>query len=67
MRIETNNINIDTEGRIITFDIFQTTFANIYAPSGTDGDSRSHRERMFGEIFPNILINRKEHGILGGD
>ena len=51
--LETKNVNIDTEGRIITFDIFQTTFANIYAPSGTDNNSRCHREQIFREILPN--------------
>ena len=62
-----SNINIDTEGRIITFDAEGITFANVYAPSGSDGDSRNHRERIFRDSLPKLLINRKEHGIIGGD
>ena len=64
--LDINNINIDTEGRIIKCDVGGITFANVYAPSGSDGDSRSHRERIFGDSLPNILINRKDNGIIGG-
>ena len=64
---EINNIKIDTEGRIITCEVGGITFANVYAPSGSDGDSRSHREGIFGDSLPNILINRKDNGIIGGD
>ena len=39
----------------------------IYAHSGTDGDSRSSRETLFSEKLPNMLLNKKEFGIVGGD
>ena len=61
------NIMMDTGGRIIIFDIAGVTFGNVYLPSGTDGNSRSKRENYCAEILPQMLVNRKESGCLGGD
>ena len=41
--LEYRNINLDTAGRVIIFDIGNVTFGNIYAQSGSDGWSRSNR------------------------
>ena len=57
----------DTKGRVLIFDIAEVTFGNLYLPSGTDGSSRSSRENHFGEIIPQILVNRKNMGCIGGD
>ena len=65
--LEYRNINLDTAGRIITFDIGNVTFGNIYAQSGSDGWSRSNRESFFAEVLPNLLINSQLNGCLGGD
>ena len=61
------NISFDSNGRIIVFDIENLTFGNFYLPSGTDADSRSRRENYCCEIIPQLLINSKDSGCLGGD
>ena len=38
-----------------------------HIPAGTDAASRSSRENYFGETVPQILVNRKLNGCLGGD
>ena len=62
-----DNVKCDTAGRAIVFDIGCTTFGNFYAQSGTDGQSRARRETFCAETIPNILINCKSSGCLGGD
>ena len=61
------NVMCDTKGRVIIFDIAGVTFGNLYLPSGTDTVSRSGRENYFGKIIPQILVNRKPMGCIGGD
>ena len=61
------NLLLDSYGRIIIFDIDEVTFGNFYIPSGTDNNTRNLREQYFAEIIPNMLINRKQHGLVGGD
>ena len=61
------NIKLDTSGRIIIFDIENLTFGNFYLPSGTDGLSRSSREKILAETIPQLLVNAKDAGCLGGD
>ena len=51
------NVMLDTEGRVIVFEISGVTFAYIYLPSGTDATSRSNREKYSAEIIPQILVN----------
>ena len=53
--------------RIIVFDIENVTFGIFYLPSGTYASSRSKRENYFSEIIPQLLINSKDSGCLGGD
>ena len=61
------NIKTDTLGRAIVFDINNLTFGNIYLHSGTDGLSRSQREKFVSETLPQLLVNRKDSGEIGGD
>ena len=61
------NIRCDTNGRVIVFDILGITFGNFYLPSGTDAISKNNRKNYFGEIIPNMLINCKTTGFVGGD
>ena len=42
------NIKVDTNGRILVFDIENITFSNIYLPSGNDPIARSSRENYLG-------------------
>ena len=58
---------MDTEGRAITFDIKNITFANIYPHLGSDHASRVYREKLLVETLPNLLTNRKSCSIIGGD
>ena len=61
------NISFDSSGRIIIFDIENITFGNFYIPSGTDAESRSQRENYFCETIPQLMINTRDSGCLGGD
>ena len=61
------NILLDTKGRCIVFNIGPLTLANLYLPSGNDAISRSSRENYFGEIIPQLLLNRLGSGCIGGD
>ena len=61
------NINFDTAGRAIVFDLGELTLGNFYAHSGSDARSRSSRESFFAEVVPQLLTNRKQMGCIGGD
>ena len=61
------NIRTDLEGRIIIFNIGDMTFGNIYLHSGTDARSRSNRENYCCEVLPNMLVNSRDTGCMGGD
>ena len=61
------NIKMDTSGRAIFFSIDNLSIGNVYLHSGTDGQSRAARENFCAESLPQLLVNRKENGIWGGD
>ena len=61
------NVKNDTHGRIIAFDIQNITFCNVYMHSGSDPLMKSGRENYAAEVIPQILINCKEYGCVGGD
>ena len=61
------NIRTDLEGRVILFDIGDMTFGNFYLHSGTDARSRTNRENYCCEVLPNMLVNSKDSGCMGGD
>ena len=61
------NLNCDTDGRVISFNIDNITFSNFYMPSGNDQTMRNKRENYFAEIIPQLLINSKTNGCAGGD
>ena len=63
---EVENIVMDKEGRIIIFDVGDLTFGNMYIHSGTDSFSRGRRENYFSETVPQLLINHKDSGFIGG-
>ena len=64
---KTENIKTDTNGRIIAFNIENVAFCNIYLPSGSDSVMKNSRENYSAEIIPQILINCKESGLVGGN
>ena len=61
------NILLDSNGRVIIFNIGSVTLANLYLPSGTDNISRSGREQYCSETIPKLLLNRLDSGCIGGD
>ena len=63
----TENIKNDTNGRVLAFDIQNITFCNVYMPSGSDPQMKNRRENYAAEVIPQILINCKENGCIGGD
>ena len=65
--LQYDNVQMDSNGRVIIFDVGEFTFGNIYLPSGTDGASRTGREKYCCEVMPRLLINCKEAGCIGGD
>ena len=65
--LNTENLNCDTNGRVISFNINEVTFTNLYMPSGNDPIMRTNRENYFAEKIPQILINGKSTGCIGGD
>ena len=62
-----SNLKMDSEGRIIVFDVNEITFGNVYLPSGNDQEMRNKREDYCGRIIPQILVNQKNDGVIGGD
>ena len=65
--LKIDNIQLDSEGRAIIFDIGDITIGNIYLQSGTDGRARASREKYCCDVLPGLLINSKDSGCLGGD
>ena len=66
--LEVTNIGMDTEGRVIVFDVSGAiTCGNFYLPSGTDRVSKGRREEYSAEIIPQLLIHHRDAGIVGGD
>ena len=60
------NVIKDHEGRLISVDVENTSIVNIYLHSGTDQVSKNEREDFISNI-PNILLYKKEAGLMGGD
>ena len=58
--LSTENLKTDANGRIIAFSIENMT-------SGSDPAMKNARENYSAEIIPQILINCKEFGCVGGD
>ena len=58
---------MDTEGRIIKFDIENITLCNVYLPSGNDASTNLKRENYIAETLPALLLNSQNIGLIGGD
>ena len=52
--LEPVNIKMDTQGRVIVFDVGDFTFANIYLPSGNDTVMRNLREEYISLSIPEL-------------
>ena len=64
---QTENFKTDTNGRVLAFSIGDITFCNVYMHSGNDTIMKNGRENYAAEVIPQILINCKEYGCVGGD
>ena len=64
---DVENISMDREGRVLIFEVGGITCGNLYIQSGTDSVSRNKREAYFSEIVPQVMINHKQLGFIGGD
>ena len=65
--MQPENIKFDTNGRIIVFNLGNMTFGNVYLPSGNDPVMRNSRENNSAEVIPQLLLNCKPKGCIGGD
>ena len=65
--LQPENIKFDTNGRIIVFNLENITFGNVYLPSGNDPAIRNNRENYSAEVIPQLLLNCKPSGCIGGD
>ena len=65
--LQPENIKFDTSGRVIVFNLGNITFGNVYLPSGNDPVMRNCRENYSAEILPQLLLNCKASGCIGGD
>ena len=64
---QTSNVKTDTNGRVLAFDVDNLTLCNVYLHSGTDQVMKNGKENYAAEVIPQILINCKEYGCVGGD
>ena len=60
------NVVKDTDGRLISVDVNNMSIVNLYLQSGNDKTSKSQREDFISNT-PNILLYKRENGLLGGD
>ena len=58
-QLSPENLKTDTNGRLISFDIENMTFSNVYLLSGSDPVMKRDRENYAAEVIPQILINSK--------
>ena len=65
--LQTSDVKVDTNGRMIMFNIEDVTFANVYLPSGNNPSMRQSRENYFAEVIPQLLVNSCVTGCIGGD
>ena len=65
--LQPTNIKVDTQGRVLVFNVENVTFANVYLPCGNEPGMRNLREEYISLIIPQLLINRKDFGCIGGD
>ena len=64
-----DNVKFDHAGRAIIFDLpeLENTVGNIYLQCGADRDSRNSREEYGSRFFPELLTERRQNIVIGGD
>ena len=65
--LDVTNIQFDSEGRAIVFNVCQATIVNVYLASGSDSLARASREDYCSRVLPQLLLTRLDSGICGGD
>ena len=67
--IQYDNMRLDHVGRAIISDLpeHDITAGNIYLQCGSDKESRNSREEYGARYLPELLIERRENTVVGGD
>ena len=65
--LEISNVNFDTAGRMVPFNINDISIVNIYLTVGTDAHSRYERETLISDTLPNLIIDNQGRGIIMED
>ena len=65
--LEVTNIQFDASGRVIVFNVCEATIVNCYLASGSDPVARASREEYCARVLPQLLLNRLDSGLCGGD
>ena len=65
--IPIDEVNMDSNGRVISINSNNYTFTNVYPSAGMDASSRQAREKLFSDTLPNLLHNRRQAGAICGD
>ena len=66
-QINFDNLQCDTEGRIMAINIGATTILNGYLHCGNYRTMKMNREHAISETIPNLLQNAKENGLFLAD
>ena len=61
------NVQFDSHGRVIVLDVCGITVMNCYLASGSHPKARASREEYCSTLLPQLLLNRCDSGIVGGD
>ena len=66
--LEYDNIKMDTEGRLISYDLtdLNITGCNIYLQCGADREARNSREEYGASYLPELLLERRNNIVVGG-
>ena len=58
--LKVDNVKIDSDGRVLIFDLpeFNLTIGNTYLQCGSDSKSKRHRDKTLCETVPELLANR---------
>ena len=66
-QVEFDNLQCDTEGRIMSINVGSSTIFNGYLHSGNDRVMKGNREHAISETIPNMLQNSCENGLFLAD
>ena len=65
--LKVTNLQYDSNGHVIVFDVIGLTIANLYLPSSTDRIAPSGQEEYMSTVLPELLLNCQDIGCAGGN